>query len=92
MPMYFFYLLDDEEVVDNDGTELTDIDAAREHARQVARELMFRRDGMLQRSWSQWAMSVRDDSGQVLLSFPLGESQTTRLHDRSGPAGIKKNP
>jgi hypothetical protein len=72
MPMYFFYLLDKEEVVDSDGTELPDLDAARHHATQVARELTFKRDGMLQRGWSQWTMSVRDPDGQVLFSFPLG--------------------
>jgi hypothetical protein len=71
MPMYFFNLLDNEEVVDSDGTELPDLAAARQHARQVVRELTFKRDGMLQRSWSQWTMSVRDPDGQVLFSFPL---------------------
>ena len=76
MPKYYFYLLDSEEVVDSDGTELPDLDAAREHARQVARELTFKRDGMLQRSWSQWTMSVRDTDGQVLLSFPLGDFES----------------
>jgi hypothetical protein len=76
MPKYYFYLLDNEEVVDSDGTELPDLDAAREHARQVARELTFKRDGMLQRSWSQWTMSVRDIDGQVLLSFPLGDFES----------------
>jgi len=76
MPKYYFYLLDSEEVADSDGTELPDLDAAREHARQVARELTFKRDGMLQRSWSQWTMLVRDIDGQVLLSFPLGDFES----------------
>lgn len=44
--MHCFHLLDNEEVVVADGTELPDLDAAREHARQVARELTFKRDGM----------------------------------------------
>jgi hypothetical protein len=76
--MHCFHLLDNEEVVVADGTELPDLDAAREHARQVARELTFKRDGMLQRRWSRWATSVRDN-GQVLLSFSMGnfESRAT---------------
>jgi uncharacterized protein DUF6894 len=71
MPMYFFHLLDNEEVADSDGTELPDLAAARQHAKQVVSELTFKRDGMLQRSWSQWTMSVRDLDGQVLFSLPL---------------------
>jgi len=82
MPMYYFHLLDNDEVIDSDGTELPDLQAARQHARLVVQELMFRRDGMLQRDWSQWTMSVRDIDGRVLLSFPLGnvenESQPAR--------------
>jgi len=93
MPMYYFYLLDYEEVIDSDGTELPDLDAAREHAKQVARELTFRRDGMLQRGWSQWTMSVQDNNGQVLLSLPLGdfESRSTGNPDQPNPASIKTN-
>jgi hypothetical protein len=86
MPMYYFHLLDNDEVIDSDGTELPDLQAAREHAGQVVRELMFRRDGMLQRDWSLWTMSVRDIDGRVLLSFPLGnvenESQPARSQDQ----------
>jgi hypothetical protein len=91
MPMYYFYLLDKDEVVDSDGTELPDLDAAREHAKQVARELTFRRDGMLQRGWSQWTMSVQDENGRILLSLPLGdfESQSTESQGRQNPTSIK---
>jgi hypothetical protein len=93
MPMYYFYLLDSEEVVDSDGTELPDLDAAREHAKQVARELTFKRDGMLQRGWSEWTMCVRDMDGQVLLSFPLdGSATNSRPTDgRDGASDIKKS-
>ena len=92
MPKYYFYLLDSEEVVDSDGTELPDLNAAREHARQVARELTFKRDGMLQRSWSQWTMSVRNTDGKVLLSFPLGdfESRPTGNPESDNPPAIKR--
>jgi hypothetical protein len=94
MPMYYFYLLDNEEVVDSDGTELPDLDAAREHAKQVASELTFKRDGMLQRGWSEWTMCVRDMDGQVLLSFPLGsamKSRPTDGGDGANPSDIKKS-
>ena len=39
MPMYYFHLRDDNHISDLDGTELADVDAAREHAGAVAREL-----------------------------------------------------
>jgi hypothetical protein len=73
MPMYFFCLHDHDEVVEADGTDLPDLDSALAHARQVARELTFKRNGMLERDWCQWTMSVRDDSGEVLLSFQLSD-------------------
>jgi Domain of unknown function (DUF6894) len=38
MPMYYFNLRDNDEIPDEDGTELVDIDAAREHADKVARD------------------------------------------------------
>jgi hypothetical protein len=39
----------------------------------VARELMFRRDGMLDRAWSDWSMSVCDGDGEELLAFTMGD-------------------
>jgi hypothetical protein len=43
MPMYYFHLHDDKDVVDSDGTDLPDAAAAREHAAGVARELTANR-------------------------------------------------
>lgn len=71
MSMYYFSLHDNADVTDFDGTDLPDLNAAREHAIAVARELMFKRHGMLDREWAQWTMSVRDDAGQEVLSFVL---------------------
>jgi len=76
MPIYYFCLHDNDDVVDADGTELPDLDSAHEHARRVTRELTFKRAGMLERRWSQWTMSVRDGSGEVLLSFCLSDVET----------------
>ena len=95
MPMYYFCLHDSEDVVDAEGTELPDLDAARNHATQVARELMFKRDGMLERSWSQWTMWVRDHSGEVLLSLQLGhveeDNRPIAGRDQSNPVGAKNS-
>jgi Domain of unknown function (DUF6894) len=75
MPMYYFHLKDDAHVLDVDGTEFATIDLARAHARTVARELMFKRETMLDRDWSEWTMSVRDGDNNELFSFAMCELQ-----------------
>ncbi len=42
MPMYYFHLRNQDHITDVDGTELPDIEAAREHAETVALELTFK--------------------------------------------------
>lgn len=73
MPMYYFHLRNGETITDVDGTDLADEAAARAHAAGVARELMFRRESMLQRDWAKWTMSVRDEAGRELFSFTLND-------------------
>ena len=73
MPVFYFHLRDDQTIADTDGTDLADISAARTHAAGVARELMFNSSGLLHRQWSAWTMSVQDDAGQEVFSFPLGD-------------------
>jgi hypothetical protein len=71
MPKFYFNLCNKTPVPDNDGTELPDVEAARSHAISVARELMFRRRGMLGQDWTHWTMSVRDHAGNEVFSFGL---------------------
>ena len=71
MPLFFFHLRDDKTLADIDGTDLADVSAARAHAAGVARELMFNSTGLLHQEWSDWTMSVQDDAGTELFSFPL---------------------
>jgi hypothetical protein len=73
MPMYYFHLRDQDSISDLDGTELTDIEAAREHANSVARELMFKTSGIQGEPWSKWAMVVHDDDGLELFSFEMSD-------------------
>jgi hypothetical protein len=73
MPMYYFHLSNDQKVPDVDGTDLTDHSAARIHAFGVARELMFRSQGMLDHDWSLWRMLVHDSAGTELFSFQLSD-------------------
>ena len=75
MPTYYFCLSDDEPITDDRGTELPDLSAAREHAKQVVRELTFHRGSFLGRNWNRWTMSVRDGDGHELWSFRVTNLQ-----------------
>lgn len=71
MPIYYFNLRNTDTIKDVDGTELADDKAARAHAMNVARELMFRTGGILERDWSDWSMAVHNEAGEELFSFPF---------------------
>ena len=71
MPMYYFHLRDQDHITDVDGTDLADIDAAREPADTVARELTFKTTGILGEEWSKWTMVVHDGDGLELFSFGM---------------------
>jgi hypothetical protein len=75
MPMYYFHLRDQDDLTDVDGTELADIDAAREHADTVARELTFKTTGILDEDWSKWSMVVHDGDGVELFSFGMATAR-----------------
>jgi hypothetical protein len=73
MPMYFFHLYDDVNVLDSDGTDLVNVGAAREHAAAVARELTANSITFLDQSWGGWTMKVHDASGVELFSFAMSD-------------------
>jgi hypothetical protein len=74
MPMFYFNVHDSDVLMsDDEGTDLPDVAAAREHATVVAKEIMFRRDQMMDRDWSRWKMSVHDDEGSELLEFTFSD-------------------
>ena len=76
MSMYYFHLHNDDDLVDTDGTDLPDVRAARSHANGVARELMFKSDGLLGQDWSRWSMTINDEAGVELFSFVLSDTKT----------------
>ena len=73
MPMYYFHLRDQDDIMDVDGTDLADIEAAREHADTVARELTFKTTGISGEPWSKWDMVVHDHDGVELFSFGMSD-------------------
>ncbi len=76
MPIYFFNLkTNNRDIRDPEGTELADETAAWELARQVARELMKRREPQTR----SWRIDVRDGEGRQcfeLLFASVDESMT----------------
>ena len=78
MPLFYFKLLNDHSVADNDGTELPDAEAARSHAFAVAAELVANGSaGMLGCSWQHWTMAVADEKGREVFSFSMADAQGT---------------
>ena len=73
MPMYYFHLYDDVEVLDDDGTDLINLVAARDHAAGVARELTFNSVGLMDQNWSSWTMRVHDAEGSELFSLAMSD-------------------
>jgi hypothetical protein len=66
MPRYYFNVVNRVRLTDPDGTELPNSASAFVHALQVARELMFKRTGMLGHPWSAWTMRVNDRDGKTI--------------------------
>ena len=68
MPRYFFNLNDREKIIpDLEGTMLPDLNSARAHAGQVARELARNRE----RETMSWRLVVRDEQGTLCFELPF---------------------
>jgi hypothetical protein len=76
MPVFYFHLKHPDVLPDVDGTDLASVDDALAHALIVARELMFKRDALLERKWSEWTMSIHDSHDTELFSFQLSDLET----------------
>jgi hypothetical protein len=72
MPRYFFHIYNDMVAMDQEGTELPDMAAAREHAIEGARSLMA--ENLLQgRLRLHHRIEVADETGRVLMTIPFRE-------------------
>jgi hypothetical protein len=72
MPPYYFHLYNDMVVMDEEGRELPDMAAAREHAIEGARSLMAEQI-MAGRLRLQHRIEVADEEGRVLMTIPFRE-------------------
>ena len=80
MAMYYFHLYNDVPLRDDDGTDLMDVTAARDHAAGVARELTFRSQGLMGQEWSSWTMRVYDDEGTEQFSLAMSDFKVGNGH------------
>ena len=76
MPRYFFNIRnhDDDCIVDEEGLELPDLDAAKVEAQLDIVDLMNSRSIALGNEWPQWSIDVCDSRGTVLLVVPFSKN------------------
>jgi hypothetical protein len=68
MPRYFFHVVDGREIVDDEGTELPGLRAARAEAIRTA-GAMLRDEGDEFWNGTEWHMNVTDAAGQSVLKL-----------------------
>ena len=69
MPRYFFDVHDDEDIRDDSGTEMPNPKAVRGEAIRFAGEMLKDIDG------KEWSMTVRDETGRVVLSLRFSATE-----------------
>jgi hypothetical protein len=68
---YYFHLTDSDEVIrDEDGLELSDVQAAVISAIEVIKELRAEDPSTLH-EWQGWRLEIVDASGRLMQSIPL---------------------
>lgn len=91
MPRFFFNVHDDAQYPDLEGTQLANLNAARDEAVRLAATVLRRRPDQF---WSakKWSMEVCDDFGLLLfaLAFSAAEMPSCKAvpyaSDRGAPA------
>ncbi len=74
MPRYFFHIVDDLDIVDEQGADLSDLDAARDHAITSARALMCETLKDEGRITLHHRIDIEDDRHSVVGSVKFGDS------------------
>lgn len=76
MPKFFFNIRkhDDANIVDDEGIDLPDLEAAKAEAQQDIIDLMNSRSTALGQYWPQWSIDICDSRGNVLLVVPFSNN------------------
>jgi hypothetical protein len=70
MPLFYFSVHNGKTIKVEEGTNLPDLEAVRNHALQVAGEL---RKGKSHELGKDWTIVATDDQGRTVFKLPLGE-------------------
>jgi hypothetical protein len=75
MPRYFFHIIDGEEIIDNEGTVLADLDEARAEAIVVSGEMLKDLGGKF---WGngQWQIRVVDEAGDKVCALTFAADRS----------------
>jgi hypothetical protein len=77
MPRYFFSLRHRPGpaglAIDEEGDDLADVNAVREHALFVARDMIARTRTDIVRDWMVCSFEITDEAGQLVLTVPFTE-------------------
>jgi hypothetical protein len=81
MPNFYFHIREESGTVkkDEEGVELTDARAAKEHAQETGRQCLDKEVssvGLQPDEVTKLAVEVKDDSGKIICTVPLSELQT----------------
>jgi hypothetical protein len=78
VPRYFFHVFNDQTSLDDEGRELPDLDAARAHAIEDARSLMWDslKQGHIDLSHH---IAIQNERGELLLDVKFSDAVAVRL-------------
>ena len=76
MPRYFFNIRNhlNDNIVDEEGVELPDLEVAKVEAHQDVIDLMNSRSTALGNDWPQWSIDICDIHGNVLAVVPFSSN------------------
>jgi len=70
MRCYFHLVRDHEELIDDAGVEVSDVESAKTQAMMAVNELQREFDGLIE-DWNGWQLKVVSTEGNLLWSIPL---------------------
>jgi hypothetical protein len=70
MRCYFHLVRDHEELIDDEGVEVSDFESAKAQAMMAVRELQRESCGIVD-DWSGWQLNVVNAEGYLIWSIPL---------------------
>ena len=76
MPRYFFNIRNhlNENIVDEEGVELPDLETAKTEAHLDVIDLMDSRSSALDNRWPEWSIDVCDGDGNLLAVIPFSSN------------------